>query len=362
MNNSEDIQLLQSNPKELIFKYHSVLEKMLDKYIEKGKLPIDKRNEYLQIIQKQTVNRLLKLWGNYKEEAYVITVLAQAGGAVCKNLIDVHLLQNQDVRLIINYRSLSAIKVKYFVKQGFIQEVDADDVYQILQQKLLEKLHSGQLQQYQGTDGTLFSTYLNRIITNQLKDICKSLYKTKKRQAKEAIERHLFQTSPLFENLTQQFYFEEQIKMLVFLIQQYVGKEKTKLEICLKTYYRLLLNESDIYPLALTMLMLEEMLQLFNKQYVHWSNKLLWENLGKFIGYFEGKNHTSSNLRKWFTRKRNHIMVKLLLIVIHQRQVKLPIQWIGKESEMLQQITTNRDLVKYLDEWMGELVYRYYRT
>lgn len=362
VNNQQDIQLLQNHPSKLIIKYQSVVEKILDRYIQQGKLPNHNRTKLLQIIAEQTPNRLLKLWEKADKKAYVLTLLAQATKVVCKNLIDLHLLQNQHPQLIVNYRSLIDRKVNYFVNEGFVKEADARDVFQTVQQKLLEKLQNGRLQQYQGTEDTLFATYIHAIIHNQIKDICKSLYQTQKRQAKEKIQTNHVQASPIFEAIVHDFSFEEQLKMFAFLIQQYVGKEKIKLEVCFKTNYRLLLKEKDIQPLALPQNLFEKMLSFFSLQYLQWSSKQLWESLAEFINHFEAKNNTTSNLRKWFTRKRNHFIIKILLIVIHQKNTQIPSEWIGREKEMLQQVTANRDLVKLLDEWMGELIYRYYKS
>jgi len=337
------------------------MERILDRYIEQDKLPADKRGELLQTIKEQTPNRLLKLWKKAGEEAYVVTYLAQAVKMVCNNLIDLHLLQHQHPQLVVNYRPLIERKIQYFVNKGFIRQADGGDVFQMIQQKLLEKLQNGQLQQYEGTDGSLFATYFHAVIHNQIKDIRKSLYRTQKRQTKEEVQVHHAQTSPLFEAIVQDFSFEQQLKMFAFLIQQYVGKEKIKLEVCFKTNYRLLLKEKDIQPLALPQNLFEKMLSFFSLRYLQWSSKQLWESLAEFINHFEAKNNTTSNLRKWFTRKRNHFIVKILLIAIHQKNTQIPSEWIGREKEMLQQVTANRDLVKLLDEWMGELVYRYYK-
>ncbi len=360
VNNQQDIQFLQSQPSKLMVKYQSVVERILARYIEQDKLPLQKRKELLQIIIQQTPKRLLKLWKKAGEDGYVITYLAQAVKTVCNNLIDLHLLQCQHPQLVVNYRPLIERKVQYFVNEGFIQRGDDGDVFQMVQKKLLEKLKNGQLQQYEGTDGSLFATYFHAVIHNQIKDICKSLYRTQKRQTKEEIQPNHAQTSPLFEAIVHDFSFEEQLKMFTFLIRQYIGKEKIKLEVCFKTNYRLLLKESDVCPLTLPQNLFEKMLSLFSLQYLQWSSKQLWESLVEFINHFEAKNNTASNLRKWFTRKRNHFIVKILLIVIHQKNTQIPADWIGREKEMLQQVTANRDLVKLLDEWMGELVYRHY--
>ena len=233
VNNQQDIYLLQNQLYRLIDKYGLVILKILDRYIEQDKLPAHKREELFQIVCQKIPNRLQKLWKQEQEKksaSYVVTVLAQATRIVCNNLIDLHLLQNQNPQLVVNYQPLIQRKVQYFVNEGFVKNEDAGDVFQMVQHKLLEKLQNGQLQQYKETDDSLFSTFIHSVIHNQIKDICKSLYHTQKRQTKEEIQVNHAHTSSLFEAIVHDFSFEQQLRMFAFLIRQYVGKEKIKLE------------------------------------------------------------------------------------------------------------------------------------
>lgn len=347
---SSDISSLISQYDEIIWKTISKLDNGLDLDIEfMYDVIIQRLPDYLRKQNMQETEDLL----------FLQTWIVRATQRIYSDVVDVILVRRQSPELIVKYIPLISQKVQYFTNTSYIKASDADDVLQIVQEKLLGKLSKGQLAAYKESEGNLFSTFLFKVIDNLIKDIAKSLYQTQKNQSHLEISEPLIHHESTETNVLSSLIQDEQqsflLQQLKYHMLTYSLHIQQKLEICLKVNTRLILSIEDAALLQLNIHQSKQFVRVFGQNYVSFSLGELWKAIQPFLNIFEQKESSSDNHRKWYVRLRNQLVVKLLLSSLLKQNPDLD------QGGILQKISSERTIAKLAEEWLYELVEIFYQ-
>lgn len=323
-----------------------------------NRLNLDDEFMYDIIIQRLPDYLSRKEFREEKNILFLQTIIVQATKRIYEDVEDVILLQKKSSLLIVKYIPLIAAKVQYAVRTNYIKAHDSDDALQIIQQKLLEKLASGQLSSFKESEGNLFTTFLFKIVSNLIKDIAKSFYQTQKNQTKQEINDELTGDSTNQSNVLSSLIQNEKqtflLKQFRYQILTYSLNIQHKLEICLKLNTRMLLSIQDAALLELNIYQCRDFVAIFGKSYINLSLGDLWKSICPFINIYEKKESSPDNHRKWYVRVRNQFVVKLLISSILKDRSDTDQQFI------LKKINSERTIAKLSEEWLYELVEVYY--
>ena len=87
------------------------------------------------------------------------------------------------------------------------------------------------------------------------------------------------------------------------------------------------------------------------------SKETLWKTLVEFTNLLEGKNIGMLGLQKWFFRRRNWTIVKILYIVNFDGRLQKKLT--EMEKQLLAKIS-DRTVGKFAEEYFGEIAYSFY--
>ncbi len=357
--------LLQETPEKLVSKYLNVVRKLIHKFWKK----LNPSNSELEIIEEIIVKRLpirLTKWQSKAEgETYALTLLMECTQILCNDVLDLQLLRKKSPKLILKYVSYISARVDYLTNTNYFKSQDAADVLQWVQHRLLERLRKGSFDSFESKEGTLFRTYLYRVVKNLFTDARRSLYQTQKNQQQLELKSALLAgKSEVGANPFELFSDEQSQKLQLRRLRQifllYAVSTRIKFELCLKGSYCLLITEDEVSKLALSQKDTQKMLSFFGADYQHVSMGLVWRELSGFISLWEGKNLHPDTLRKWFTRQRNQIIAKLLALTMIDRELGTGNSIEQQSKFLLHKINTNRTVAKYAVEWLGDIAYTYY--
>ncbi|MEZ4888483.1 MAG: hypothetical protein R3E32_27395 [Chitinophagales bacterium] len=363
---STDEILLQDNPNRLVEKYEKVVLQLVHQFWQK----VGVSDSELEIIETIVFQRLPLRLAKYQDKAegktYALTLLVECTQVICSDILDLQLLRQQSPQLIVKYIPYISARLDYLVNTDFIKMQDAEDVLQWVQQKLIERLQNGQLQQFESKQETLFRTYLYRVVQNLFTDIHRSLYQTQKNRNSLELKASLIENKSNnvnpFDQLSDDLSLSLQLKRLQQLLQLFSATNRLKFELCLKTSYQLILYHSDVKNLQLTTKTETKMLAFFGADYTHESSGNVWRTLNEYLDIWENKQGNPDTLRKWFTRQRNQIIAKLLLLTVIDRGVNDKKSTEQFYKNLLQKINKDRNVAKYAYEWFGERVYVFYHN
>ncbi len=346
----------------LISEFISHNEHLVWKTIIAFKNRLDLEHEFLFEIIDQQLEKRLSLKFSFEDDhalSYNETLLIQAVQQICNNVEDIILLERKSNELILKYIPHILSKVQYAVTVQKVKEYDAEDVIQIIQQHLLEKLQKGKFDSYDKSSGTLFSTFLMTVISNQIKDISHSLYQTKKSQILQPkIDSTTLKIANEPDSLTRLIQREDQhhiVQQFKILLLTFNNKIKDKLEICLKINTRLMLSIQDAAILRLNIHQSRSLLKIFGSNYSELTLGELWKSICPYINIYEQKETSPDNQRKWYVRVRNQFIVKLLLVSLLKDIKDLDTHPIVKK------INSERQISKLAEEWLHSVVEIYYK-
>ena len=352
-----EIHLLQHQPKRLVSLYKPLLQKVIQVYWKQLNLPQSSPKELWLYLQQQLPKMLQKTFNKHGEKTVMKTLIVETARLICNNFEDIQLLKANSPHLVVKYTSLISNRVRSYVNTQNLEESDAEDVAQSVQEKLILKLQKGQLSNFQ--EEALVRTFLFRVIENLIRDVLKSLRTKKARVSGSGTElkAHHAVESAAFQSLAGKMDLEKQSQLLGRLLRLYRDKDRQKFELSTKVNYHTLLTNKDLKPLDLSDDYKVELLVVFGKDYTHFSTEELWKNLIIFVNQIEGKNNTFDALWKWFSRHRNWMTVKILSIQKYSGQ--LTKKMTDKEKMLLVKISV-RSLSKFVDDYFGEVVHAYY--
>ncbi|MFK7907171.1 MAG: hypothetical protein AB8B69_18690 [Chitinophagales bacterium] len=355
VNLSTEEQLLQLNPQQLISKYELIIEHIVHTS------NLQNRQETIVQIKERLPHRLQKLWTKAKAYSSMQTIFIEAVQLIYEDLQNLQFLRQKSAQLIVQNLPLITARVYYCVRKNQIKEGDTEEVLQMVQHLLLEKLQRGQLSSYTSANDSLFTSFFYVVVNNAIKDVCKSLYQTQKNQTFKELKTETIggiqnsQNNDLFQSVSSNIQVQQQAKLLGHILQLYPTKEKVKFGVCLKTNYRLVLRQKDGKDLQLSTLQVKTLLEFFGRDYNNATSKEVWEAIYPFISIFEGKQTSAVNLRKWFSRKRNPIIVRLLLFTLNERS-STPEKQARLQKLITTKLNTDREVGRYASIWLGEVV------
>lgn len=362
----EDEILLAQQPQQLIWKYKKVVEQLVNRFWKEKAISESEEEMITTMVFQRLPTRLAKFQKKAEGETYVLTLLVECTQTICNDLLDLQLLDQKSPQLILKYLPYISARLDYLVQTDFFKAQDSEDVLQWTQQKLLEKLQSGQLSKFESTNETLFRTFLYRVVKNLFTDLYRSLYRTQKNSQQLELKAPLIAhksdaSSNPFEQLSDEMNLSQQIHRMNQILCLYSFNNRLKFELCLKTNYFLLLYPADIQALQLTTKEVNQLLDFFGKDYQQESSGKIWQKLNQYINRWEGKQANADTLRKWFTRQRNQLMAKLLVLTLIDRELTQSLQKKATYNMLLQKINKDRAVAKYAYQWFGDIVYAYYQ-
>ncbi|MGB0932322.1 MAG: hypothetical protein ACPGVB_16190 [Chitinophagales bacterium] len=364
MNCQTAIALLQNQPQRFYTQFEGIVFKIVDKFCEQTIAKNLQQATVFREVKKKLPNRLAKVCKKAKEEVYFLTILAKSIQILCNDILDKTLAEQKSPQLLLRYQPFVKMRVIALVNSQYFRTSDEVDVQQMTLQKILEKIRGGKLQQYRADDNALFSTYLKRIIENQFIDIHRVLYESQKRQQASELKPELVESQEgmsyhLFEEISNAFDREEQVKQLTLLLKVFPDKSRIKFETSLKTSYYLILLQQDAENLQLNRKQAKAFLNLFGISYQHVKSTDVWEKLNPYVCIFEGKETSAVNLRKWFTRYRNKILARIMAESLSDYNDSV------SENDFLEmlfeKIKSDRMVGKAAYQWFREIVVTYYR-
>lgn len=357
--------LLQEAPEKLISKYSNVVQGLIHKFWKKLNASDSELEIIEEIILKRLPIRLSKWQSKANGETYALTLLIECTQILCNDVLDLQLLRKKSPKLVLKYVSYIGARIDYLVNTNYFQSQDAADVLQWVQQRLLERLRKGSFDLFESKEGTLFRTYLYRVVKNLFTDAHRSLYQTQKNRQQLELKAELVGSkrevggNP-FDRLSDAQSQKLQLRRLRQIFLLYATPIRLKFELCLKGSYYLILSEREIHQLALPPKDAQKMLDFFGADYQHVSMGLVWKQLVVFISLREGKTLHPDTLRKWFTRQRNQIIAKLLALTMIDKDLGSGSSLDQQSKFLLHKINANRTVAKYAVEWFGDIVYTYY--
>jgi len=361
-----DEKLLQENPSQLLVKYQKVILQLIHRFWHKEAVSESELAVIEEIVFQRLPVRLVRFQKKAEGETFALTLLVECTQVICNDLQDLHFLHQKSPQLILKYLPYISARLDYLVNTNFFKAQDSEDVLQSTQQKLLERLQSGQLAKFQSNNETLFRTYLYRVVKNLFTDIYRSLYQTKKNRKQLELKAPLIahksdSSNNPFEQLSEDLNLSQQIRRLNQILQLFPTHNRIKFELCLKTNYYLILTADDVQVLKLTAIEMEEMLAFFGDNYHHESTGNIWKEINKYINIWESKTSNADTLRKWFTRQRNQITAKFLVINLIDRELATRKEKETTYHQLLQKINKDRNIAKYAHQWFGDIVCAYYK-
>lgn len=348
---------IESHISSILTENESIIRKTISNM--RNRLNLD--DDFLfEILEERLPKQLGKNWEEYNATSYSRTIIIQSVKKICDDVEDAILLERKSSELIVKYIPRIYEKVQFLSRTQKIRAHDADDFIQIIQQKLLEKLKAGQLSSFKSNKGTLFSTFLMTVVTNQIKDISKSLYLTQKNQShleiNEVNSHQLKEDSNVLASMVSSESQAFLLKQFKYLLLTYAEKTKTKLEICLKINTRLLLSIQDATSLNLNIHQSKEMISIFGHSYHHLSLGNLWKSICPYINIYEQKESGPDNHRKWYVRVRNQLVVKLLARSILKDRDDFD------DGLILKKLNSERNIGKMGEEWLSDIVEGFYKN
>lgn len=213
---------------------------------------------------------------------------------------DIDLLWNKPGQLLVKYQETIKIIVRRYISTGLYRATDFEDVVQVINEELLEKVPVMQAH-YNGS--SLFRTYFSGIVRN----ICLRQYKTKRYQVLtvEATE-NLYVEENSFENKQA---IQQELKRLCMILDLY-DDQRPKVVLLMKIYLRILITEKDIrlcYPRCrkndVNLLM-----QHFGPGCARLRDKEIHGILTSIINKYEKKSNSEDAVRKWIESKVSEII------------------------------------------------------
>ena len=309
-----EIHLLQNEPKRLMIIYQPLLKKIADNYSKHLNHFQSSPNLLLQHLQANLPNLMQRLFKKHGLKTHMKTLIIEGTRLLCNDFEDLQLLKSQSAKLVVKYTAVITNRVRAYVNTQNLKESDAEDVVQMVQEKLILKLQKGQLSSFKG--GAMVRTFLFRVIENLIKDVLKS-FRTQKSKVSSGgteLKAHHAIEGSVFQSLMGKMDLEQQTRVLSLLLKLYKIRDRQKFELSSKVNYQILLGNADLQGLALPENDKVELLVIFGKSYNHLSSEQLWRNLVLFTNQIEGKSNSSDALWKWFVRHRNWMTVKILFV------------------------------------------------
>ena len=217
--------------------------------------------------------------------------------------------QSFSPQLIVAYQPFIRKIIAGFARKSHITGEEIMDYLQLVNEKLLIKLQSGQLQKYSITHSwkALLATIVKNIVKNELR--AQSL---RKMQTLDKVPTHL--QPKAYSELPSSLQWENATRKLQRILRLFRPKDRAKLEVCLKTLYHIPLTISqlqELYPLAKAYTLRQAIGLLNKKDRINISKAELWKYLNQALQLLEGNKSKVDALRKWYAKRYQVILHNL---------------------------------------------------
>jgi len=214
--------------------------------------------------------------------------------------LNISLLQSDPDAFILQCQKIINIFVKRYISTGMFKPEDKDDIVQSINEALINRLPTIRTQ-YNGK--ALLQTYVSAIIQNMCFDIYNSGH--------ESAEQVPFPESKqiLYNHPEKNVLIEEEIKRFHSIIQLF-HKQRSKVLLCLKVHYQLLLTLDDIdscFP-GISDQHAEFLLSSFGANYDEMKVEDMFEILTQVFNLYQAKKTQSDSLRRWTQHKADEII------------------------------------------------------
>jgi DNA-directed RNA polymerase specialized sigma24 family protein len=218
------------------------------------------------------------------------------------NEIDRELLRTDPHGLVLKYQDVIRIIVRKYISSGMFDHQSFEDTVQSVNTTLLRNIGRAQVQ-YNGS--TLVKTYVSSIIRN----ICLQLHHTQKRTLPtDRFEEDKFPRPNLIE---ERLTIEHSIAVFRAVLQQFDHQAKLpRLLVCLKLWYRIPLETSDIlrwYPKC-SETDLRCLLDSFGARYDQIPTKEVFRVFTQFANKAHQNNNSDDTVRRWTQSKITQIL------------------------------------------------------
>ena len=354
----QDLQWLQNQPKRLLQKYQPLIAKVVQLHLQTSAYTTFPAKELLKKVYQQLLQQLLRLYKRHGKRSHIRTLILEASRMLCHHLEDLYLLENQPATLVVKYEAMIANQTLGYVNTGNLPEHQVADIIQYVSERLLSKLQADKLN-YQNC-GALFRTYFYQIINNAIKDGLRRL-QTKKAAIGSGTElkAHHAVSANTFKAIHQKMDLEKQCQLYQKLLRQFKQLERCKFELSAKVSYYLLLEEGDVKLVLVSDQMRVELVVCFGKDYTALTKEKLWNTLVPFANAIDGKSIGGNGLYRWFSRRRNMLLAKILYVMNFNGKLEGKL---NDTEKMLFAKLNQRAVGKFAEEYFGEIVYGTYRS
>jgi len=216
-----------------------------------------------------------------------------------KNQNDIFLLNNNPNQLILELQDLIDIIVYQFIRSGYFNYNEKQDVKQQINIELFNRVEVIQ-KQYKGK--SLLRTYIAVIIRN----ICNEILRDKKKSKYILIENNLNLEGSYDE--IDPLILDEEMSRLRKIIELYFNK-KYKLILCLKLKFKMVIELDDFRNINKNITPDEfgEFIEFINP-YIDCPDNTMFMGLTLILNKYEYKDNTPDSLRKWVTDKINELI------------------------------------------------------
>ena len=230
------------------------------------------------------------------------------------------LLHTDPHAFLLHYQNLISIIVKKYISKRMFTTAQYKDIIQTINTELLERMPSIQ-QNYNGT--ALLVTYMTIIVNN----ICKKTYTHQKQTYnavslqdiidEDTIQKQAYNAVTLQDIIDEDtistenaIIIQEEVKKLGAILQTY-GREKNKIILMLKIFFRLPITLHDITRCYHKVLLehAQALLDEITENYEQRSDVEVFSHVASFVNIYEKKETHSDSLRRWTQRMQDEILV-----------------------------------------------------
>jgi len=217
---------------------------------------------------------------------------------------DIDLLRSDPHALLLRHRNTVETIVKTNIGRGLFKPSDFEDVVQSVIEGLLHRLPKMQTQ-FRGESS--FGTYLSRIVQNLSSSIADQMKRSP--PTRELIEADA--SAP--EDPIESHAIRAEVKRFQEILLLYPDKKRIELILCLKMYYRLPVQVSDLQGVAEVYSgdSLVTTLEEYNSRRPEMNDKEMYKLLTPIISRFAGKERKDDSLRRWVNVKIDEIVTFL---------------------------------------------------
>jgi hypothetical protein len=216
-----------------------------------------------------------------------------------KNQNDIFLLNNNPNQLILELQDLIDIIVYQFIRSGYFNYNEKQDVKQQINIELFNRVDTIQIH-YKGK--SLLRTYIGVVIRN----ICNEILRDKKKSKYILVENNL-NFEGRYDDIDP-LIMDEEMSRLRKIIELYFNK-KYKLILCLKLKFKMVIELDDFRNINKNITPAEfgEFIDLINP-YMDCPDNTMFMGLTLILNKYEHKDNTPDSLRKWVTDKINELI------------------------------------------------------